>query len=238
MTKEPTERGSKDSAGFAARPPGNRASREQTTDRILDAATELFAARNPRDVTVREVAEKAGVSHALVHQYVGSKDDLLNAVIQRVATDRVAIVRESAQLKDALELLTQQILTNRLHTKTLVRSAMDGIEYLSLKDRIATGHALIDLAGATAASGNRPAEPPGDIDSRVLTAAVTALLLGWGALEDWLWPVFDLDPADKQDIYRQVGEIVAYLADLVLQSGGPGASSSTRRTAAPTSRAD
>lgn len=220
MPKQPANRASERGTASAESTPHIRGSRRQTSDRILDAATELFAARNPNDVTVREIAEKAGVTHALVHQYFGSKDDLLNAVIRRVATDRTTIVRESAALNDALQVLVRQILTNRIHTKTLVRSAMDGVEYLSLKDRIPTGRALIKLADETAASGARPAEPPRDVDTHVLIAAISMMSLGWGAIEDWVWPVYDLDPADKEDIYRQLGEIVAYLADLVLQRGG------------------
>ena len=49
--------------------PGSRA---ETTERILDAAEELFASRAPGDVTVRDVAEAAGVTHALVHSYLGT----------------------------------------------------------------------------------------------------------------------------------------------------------------------
>jgi len=217
VPKQSAKRASERGAASPEGAPHVRSSREETSERILDAAVELFAARNPHDVTVREVAERAGVTHALVHQYFGSKDDLLNAVLQRVATDRVAIVRQSGALNDAFQVLLRQILTNRVHTKTLVRSAMDGVEYMSLKDRIKTGQALIKLADETAVSGARAAEPPRDIDTHVLVAAVSMMSLGWGAAEDWVWPVYDLDPANKEDIYRQLGEIVAYLADLVLQ---------------------
>ena len=194
----------------------SRASREQTTERILDAAEELFAERNPTAVTVRDVARKAGVTHALVHQYVGTKDDLLNAVIQRVVTNRAATARESTSLRDAFEVLFSQILTNRLHSKTLVRSAMDGVEYVSLEGRIETGRALVDLAKQTAASETSPAPPPTGIDPRVVVGAISSMAFGWAATEDWAWHVYGLDPADKDEVYRQLGQIAAYLADLVL----------------------
>ena len=216
MPKQPTKGGRKsgDSAVKRARA---RATREETTAHILDAAEELFATRNPNEVTVREVAERAGVSHALVHQYVGTKEELLNAVIQRVATDRAATVKRSPTLPKAVRELATEVLTNRVYTKTVVRSAMDGVEYVSLKDRIATGHALIKLAGETAASGAKPGPAPHGIDNNVLAAAISSLLFGWGAIEDWAWPIFDLDPANKEDIYRQLGDILVYVADLALQ---------------------
>jgi len=194
-----------------------RGSREQTTERILDAAAELFANQNPAAVTVRQVAEKAGVTHALVHQYIGTKDDLLNAVLQRVATDRTAIVEASVRLQDIARELVLQIATNRIHSKALVRSAMDGVEYVSLKDRIMTGQALLRLAEATAASDATPSAAPRDIDARVIIAAISSMAFGWAATEDWAWQVYGLDPADKEDVYRQLGDLAVYIADLLVQ---------------------
>jgi AcrR family transcriptional regulator len=196
-----------------------RSSREETTLRILDAAEELFASRNPLSVTVRDVAEKAGVTHALVHQYIGTKHDLLNAVLQRVATDRTAIVKESTSLREAYAVLVHQILTDRVHSKALVRSAMDGVEYVSLRQRIKTGEALIELEKQTAISGTSPAPPPRGIDPRVVVGAISSMAYGWAATEDWNWQVFDLDPAEKDEVYRQLGQIAAYVADLVLEPG-------------------
>ena len=60
-----------------------RRGRGATTAAILDAAEELFRERGYEAVTVRDVAEQAGVSHALVHQYAGSKEDLFHAVLSR-----------------------------------------------------------------------------------------------------------------------------------------------------------
>jgi AcrR family transcriptional regulator len=49
------------------------------------AATELFAERPPGAVTVRQIAERAGVNHALVHRYIGTKEDLLREVLEHNA---------------------------------------------------------------------------------------------------------------------------------------------------------
>jgi AcrR family transcriptional regulator len=168
-------------------------------------------------VTVREIAEKAGVTHALVHQYVGTKDDLLSAVIQR--TNRVAVARQASSLDDALQVIVADMLANRLHSKTMVRSAMDGVEYVSLKKRIETGHALIELARTDAASGAEPKPAPRGLDPRVIVAVVSSLALGWVATEEWNWDVFGIDPSEKDEVFRQIGLIVAYIGDLVLLPG-------------------
>ena len=45
------------------------------------------------------------------------------------------------------------------------------------------------------------------------------MILGWASVEDWVWPTAGLDPAEKDDVYRQLQEIVGYLADLILVPG-------------------
>jgi TetR/AcrR family transcriptional regulator, repressor for neighboring sulfatase len=221
MPKSRSRRASESPGDSGTVPSRPRASREETTERILDAAQELFSARNPRDVTVREIAERAGVTHALVHQYVGTKNDLLNAVIQRVSTDRVSIVRRSDTLREAVDALAHDVLRNRMHSRALVRSAMDGVEYVSLKERIPTGGAVKALALEMRESGVQPADPPTDLDYRVVLAAITAMLFGWTATEDWLRPSYGVDDIPTEELQHQIAEIAVYLTNLVLVSREP-----------------
>ena len=79
---------------------------------------------------------------------------------------------------------------------------------------------MVALAKKTATSGADPSPPPCDIDPRVLVSAISAMILGWASIEDWVWPTAGLDPAEKDEVYRQLREIVVYLADLALVTGG------------------
>lgn len=54
----------------------------RTTQTILRAAQELFAARGYTTTGVREVAALAGVNSALVRRYFGSKEGLLRAAVE------------------------------------------------------------------------------------------------------------------------------------------------------------
>ena len=60
-----------------------------------------------------------------------------------------------------------------------------------------------------------------DIDPRVLVSAITAMILGWASIEDWVWPTAGIDPAEKDEVYRQLIEIVGYVADLALCPRSP-----------------
>jgi len=202
--------------GAEARSATKRPGKRVTISRILDSAQELFAKRGPGAVSVRQVAENAGVSHAIVHRYFGSKDDLIKAVLDRVDVSRTAAARDSGSLRDVYQTLLPTVMAQRDHSMMLVRSAMEGTEYVSLAERITTTAAMVELAKKTAASGAAPSPVPRDIDPRVLVSAITAMILGWASVEDWVWPTAGLDPADKDEVYRQLIEIVGYLADLAL----------------------
>jgi AcrR family transcriptional regulator len=69
----------------ARRGPGRPAAdeRPETRDALLDAASHLFARRGAARVSLRRVAEEAGVTPAMVHYYFGDKDGLYDAMLER-----------------------------------------------------------------------------------------------------------------------------------------------------------
>jgi AcrR family transcriptional regulator len=69
-----------------------RADARRNLERVLDAATEVFAASGP-DASVDEIARRAGVGHGTVFRRFPTKDDLVYAVIER----RVAEIRALAE---------------------------------------------------------------------------------------------------------------------------------------------
>jgi AcrR family transcriptional regulator len=56
---------------------------ERTQQRILDAAGQCFAANGYARTTVEDVASRAGVSKGLVHHHFGTKERILEAVLER-----------------------------------------------------------------------------------------------------------------------------------------------------------
>jgi AcrR family transcriptional regulator len=57
----------------------------KTSERILDAAEELFAQHGLYGVTIREIAKSASVDTALLHYYFGTKNGIFDAVLTRRA---------------------------------------------------------------------------------------------------------------------------------------------------------
>lgn len=62
---------------------------------LIDAAISAIGERGSLDVTMSEIAGRAGVSSALAHHYFGAKDDLLAATMRHLLTELDADARTS-----------------------------------------------------------------------------------------------------------------------------------------------
>ena len=206
-------------------PKWTRHPRSETTERILDAAEDLFSRRDPDQVTVREIAEKAGVTHPVVHEYVGSKADIVAAVMSRGAPRRQQLMLEHPDFFEALPLVSWDVLSRRVHSRSVVRAAMDDRRYEALEDRILSGQMLLDLARKSIDEGTRRPPAVGPLDPRFALAATTALVYGWVAMEDWLVQIYDLMDEDSADLRTRLVEIAVQVAGLALPQSAEAAES-------------
>jgi AcrR family transcriptional regulator len=76
-----------------------RADAQRNLERVLDAATEVFAASGP-DASIDEIAQRAGVGHATVLRRFATKEDLIFAVIERRIADIREIMEEELRADD------------------------------------------------------------------------------------------------------------------------------------------
>ena len=135
-----------------------RRGREATTAAILDAAEELFSAHGYNAVAVRDIAERAGVSHPIVHTYVGSKADVLRAVLARDEGLIASAAPANPDLIESASLMLRHGLgqDGLAYLRLVARAALDGLPYDRTTGRFEGTERLIELAEQAAASA-----PPG-----------------------------------------------------------------------------
>ena len=75
----------KEKPGRTATGPVTRANGDQTKEKILDAAEELFGEKTFDTVSLRDITHHAGVTLALASYHFGTKDNLFVAVVARRA---------------------------------------------------------------------------------------------------------------------------------------------------------
>lgn len=143
---------------------------------IVDAAHELFAARSFDDVTVAEVAARAGVSPATVARYFPAKESLLFADAElRTAALRAAILarprRETPWQAVVGSLAEQPPVEGESHRRMLAsRRAIARSTTLRGRAGVLLGGWRDAVAGAAEARGASPAE------AHALAVAAVALM--------------------------------------------------------------
>lgn len=182
--------------------------REATTEDILEAAEELFSADGFEAVTVRAIAARAGVSHALVHRYLGSKDEVFRAVLSRNQGIILAAAPDNPDLLATTSLIMREGLTNhRSYVRLIADSALHGLPYEKTTGRFAAVERLVELAERAVAAAPSSERSGEDLDPRFVIACVTALFLGWAATESWVLPasgIRDMDEAEAIDGLERV----------------------------------
>ena len=88
----------------------NKALVTRRREQIVLAAIELFARKGFHETNMRELAEKAGISHGNIYDYVGTKQDiffLVHEFINNLATEKM--IRSTEYINDPLERLRRLV---------------------------------------------------------------------------------------------------------------------------------
>ncbi len=205
-----------------------RGSREQTTTAILDAAEKLFAARGFTAVTVRDIAAEAGVSHALVHRYLGSKADVYRAMLVRNEDAIRSAASDEDDILAAASLMLREGLTHqRRYVRLVAHSALHGLSYDRTAGSFAATQRLVELAQNAVAAGEKTpvagttAPDRGVVDPKFVVASVVALFIGWIAAEDWILRAASLDDLSDDAIADSLEQVIlGMLKDHIPGAGG------------------
>ena len=124
---------------------------------------EVLVERSPRELTVRDVAERARVNHALVHRHFGTKDQLLRAVLINRSE---AFGRDAAEARMDAESMLALLTQHADYWRILARFVLDAPDLLTQLP--AGAMVLARIGGEERASGRSAA------DSRVAAAGMPA----------------------------------------------------------------
>jgi TetR/AcrR family transcriptional regulator, repressor for neighboring sulfatase len=159
---------------------GAPSGRDEVRRAVLDAAARLFAARGVDHVSLREVATAANVQLALIHRYVGSRDELVRETFDHLG-------RQLAQ--DVLE-------------RPLEGHGFDADSTMGRWTRIASYLAISGVPPSDAPPFNPVVALAETIQeaygldataARIRGAQIAASALGWRLFEEYLIAAGDLD---------------------------------------------
>lgn len=182
------------------------AGRAGAEERLIDAAADLLGEVGPRAMSVRQVAERAGVNHGLVHHYFSGKDGLLRAAMSRLVADHERWARDVAAggpFPAPFALARDQ-----RYLRAVVRALLDGETDLALTE-LSNGVSVPRQAMDAEVQRRGLGSP--DVDTKAAVAAAMALEMGWAALESFIFAVTGTSDDEADEVRSRVLEMRAAL---------------------------
>ncbi|MCP9946883.1 TetR/AcrR family transcriptional regulator [Streptomyces somaliensis] len=188
-------------------PPRGRAGGGATRERLLAAASELFAERGYERATVRDIAARAGVNQTLLFRHFGSKRALFGEVMSRGGLERLRTTPPDRLVETILSDLLTPPPGRDGPAPGAGRSLETFLRSVGAQDEVTA--ALASLS----ADYVRVLATVSDADDRALRADLAlAWLLGIGLTRVVVRksPLADADPAE---VTRLVADALARLLD-------------------------
>jgi AcrR family transcriptional regulator len=196
----------------APRPKRQRRSAEEAHEQILDAADKRLAEGGPRGIRLQEIAADVGVSHPTILHHFGSREGLVEAVVNRalagLGNKIVGVISErplDAQEGTELVRLVMATLGDRGHARLMAWLALEGRPAEDPAGLLrGLGHAMharrVAETGTTA-----PAE-----DTLFLVLLVSLALFGEGVLGDGMFASAGLgdDPSARARFHEWLVRLI------------------------------
>ena len=155
---------------------------------LLEAATRLFAERGPAAVSLRDVAREANVNLGLIHRYIGSKHDLLAAVL--AARPGYPAPRTPRSPEEIVDVALGLMATDAAYARIVLRAALDGFDVARVQPAFPQLERVANAARAEL--------PRADADARV--AVLTTLALAFQTVAPVLLGVLKLRQLSSDEL--------------------------------------
>jgi AcrR family transcriptional regulator len=180
--------------------------REQVCDALVDAAMELMALRGPAAVSIRQIAARAQVNHALVFRHFGSKEGLVQAVWERAVEDFAGHAMAVPDYQ-SLMALTEALAESETTWRLLARAILDG----ETDTLAATPYRFINQMVWAIARGQAAGMVETPIHPRMIVAMVIAMGFGWLVFHPVLIPLLGMPQRDLVEHRNDLREVTSRL---------------------------
>ncbi|MDQ2960586.1 MAG: TetR/AcrR family transcriptional regulator [Candidatus Dormibacteraeota bacterium] len=197
----------------AARPTRRSA---RTRERIIEAATEVFARRGVHGTRVADIAERAGIAYGLVYHHFRNKEDILTAIFAERWAQYVAYLEEVERMPVSFRERMRKLIhfwveTYRHETElmtVMINEITRSSEFLESHD---IGSVLVsfDPIERIIAEGRRNGEVRSDLDPKLAAYAV----LGVAEMVLTGYVVGSLPRADPEAYARDEEQLLGLLID-------------------------
>lgn len=205
---------------FRKRSPGRplAGAEGQTREMLLEAATRLFAERGVAATTFALIAERAGLTPAMVHYYFRDRDALIDAVVNERLAPLILSVWEPVQpgdpapaiLRGVIERLLAGIERHPWVPSTWMREVLneDGL----LRGRVLR-HLPLDkvrLLGEAMLRGQKTGSVHADLDPVLIIFSTLGLAMLHSATVRFFAEIFHREVPDRKTLQRHITALLLH----------------------------
>ncbi len=178
---------------------------------LIAAGTELFAEHGPDAVSLRTVAQRAGVNYGLVHRHFGTKEALLKAVTEPqlagLKADLAALPAGPPEV--VLGAVLAAVQKRDAYWRLLARAMLAGQD----PNAVQSDFPAADWLNRWLSTPDGRTRLADGVDQRQVLALLMATGLGWMVFEPFLRAVTGLDGRDGQPVEQ--APLMALVARIV-----------------------
>ena len=166
--------------------------RKNVEKQLINSAAELVGSIGPNQLSIRDIADHAGVNHAQIHHYFGGKQGLLEATYKQLAFEHMEQLERRNVNPDNLGKEPLSDITDN-YFRAIIRAVLDKKMDL-VRIQVDAGYSMSrkTLAELTKLSGLK--KPTAEIKAAV--ALVMALEFGYASMKDYIKEVLKISNKD------------------------------------------
>lgn len=174
-----------------------RESAEIVKNRILDVASELFSKYGIKGVGIRRIAAEAGINHALVIRYFGTKDELVTEILRREISSLTSTYplepgqSKAGKLSHLRGVLLNTLANDKNAMKLIIRSGLDGLSPESYVSE--NSNRAANLIAEWIGSQQKDKELP---DPKLVSLIIVGAMFSLVSIAPWLMTSVGFAPED------------------------------------------
>ena len=172
----------------------NRRGRKNVEKRLIDSASFLVSSVGPNQLTIRDIADHAGVNHAQIHHYFGGKKGLLMATYKQLAFEHVQQLERRKISPTNLGEEPLSMITDD-YFKAIIRAVLDDQMEL-VRVQIDSNLSMSRETLKQLTKIKKLKKPNSEMKSAIAIAMVVEF--GLAAMEQYIDEVLEMNSSDKK----------------------------------------
>ena len=172
----------------------NRRGRKNVEKRLIDSASFLVSSVGPNQLTIRDIADHAGVNHAQIHHYFGGKKGLLMATYKQLAFEHVQQLERRKISPTNLGEEPLSMITDD-YFKAIIRAVLDDQMEL-VRVQIDSNLSMSRQTLKQLTKIKKLKKPNSEMKSAIAIAMVVEF--GLAAMEQYIDEVLEMNSSDKR----------------------------------------